>query len=380
MRTIELALNQFPTIPDTLLDATGKVLESVEVPLKDLFRHYWAAKYGEDLPKSGNFEYLRHITSGLDWRTKGRGIGADTESKRNISNELGKAFARWFMYTHVGHTYFCPFSDAIARSQQGTHRWSRRSKGDLPDYVCGIDSRTPIFLLEAKGRYTSVTFATQEFETFREQLSRASLHDAKGNELAVKGFICATRWATAAQPRVNSKLWVEDPWTEGQRTDSYPEEIGVSMVLGHYASVFHKLQLPVLADSLRFAFPLRAAGLRRGVWRCNTGPLAGREFVGGIIPYDDLFNRRVQDRNYRNYRNYDPFVLNPPLQFFGIERERFHIIVRAAALQANIRALDLNDIHIPESLGAISLLRDGTVLAPADYFDPSDIIDVGDQV
>lgn len=380
MRTIELALNKFPVIPQTLFDATGNVLELVEVPLKELFHHYWAAKYGDALPKSVTFEYLSHITAGGEWRTKGRGIGADTESKRNISNELGKAFARWFMYTHVGHTYFCPFSDAIARSQQGQHRWSRRASGDLPDYVCGINSSTPICLLEAKGRYSSVTFDTKEFETFRQQLCRAALHDASGQELAVKGFICAARWATATQPRVNSKLWVEDPWTEGQRLDSYPAEIGVSMVLGHYASVFQKIQLPVVADSLRFAFPLQAAAQRRGVWRCNTGPLAGYEFVGGIIPHDDFLNSRILDRNYRNYENFDPFFLYPPFQFFGIERARFNIIVRAASLQGSIQTLDLNDIQIPESLGAISLLRDGTVLAPADYFDLIEIIEVGDMV
>ncbi|CAM3188435.1 hypothetical protein [Janthinobacterium lividum] len=379
MRTIELALDQFPTIPNTLLDAGGGVLKSLEVPLMDLFRHYWAAKYGDDLPKSSSFEYLSQITSGTDWRTKGRGIGSDTESKRNISNELGKAFARWFMYTHVGYTYFCPFSDAITRSKDGGPRWSRRTKGDLPDYVCGIDSRRGISLLEAKGRYSSVTFATKEFESFREQLGRACLHDANGVELAVKGFICAARWGTESQPRVNSKLWVEDPWTEGRRTDSYPEEIGVSMVLGHYAAVYQKLQLPVIADSLRFAFPLRAAAARqrRGIWRCNAGPLAGREFVGGIIPPTGVIDGRFI---IRNYWDVDPFVLSPPLQFFGIERKRFHIIVRAAAFQGNTVELDLDDIYIPENLGAISLLRDGTVLAPADYFDRTGIVDVDELI
>lgn len=379
MRTIELALAKFPVTPGSLVDSKGNAVELVEVALKDLFHHYWAAKYGDDLPRSSRFEYLSQITSGRDWRTKASGIGVDTEAKRNISNELGKAFARWFMYTHVGYTYFCPFSVAVARSKPGGLQWSRRTTGDLPDYVCGINSISPVNLLEAKGRYNSVTFATKEFQTFRDQLLRARLQDANGNDIAVKGFICAARWGTERQPRVNSKLWVEDPWTEGKRVDSYPDEISTSMVLGHYAAVYQKLQLPVVADSLRFAFPLRASAgaQRRGVWRCTVGRLAGIEFIGGIIPSDDLVDARYLSGRYRHH---DPFILLPPVQFFGIERKRFSIIVRAAALQGNSEPLELNDIQVPQDLGAISLMRDGTVLGPSDYFDPIGILDISEIV
>jgi hypothetical protein len=72
---------------------------------------------------------------------------------------------------------------------------TRRTNGDLPDYVCGKD-KTDVNLLEAKGRYRSVTFKSREFEDFRAQIDRAQLLGTDGKPMRVKGFISAMRWAT----------------------------------------------------------------------------------------------------------------------------------------------------------------------------------------
>lgn len=372
MRTIELALKDFPTTPQELLDSNGKPLQSITIPLKDLYHQYWQARYGSN-PSGGTFEYIRQLSEGPELRMGGAGIGADTESKRNISNELGKAFARWFVYTHIGHTYFCPFETAMTRSRRSSgHKWSRREPGDLPDYVCGTDEHD-INLLEAKGRYSPVSFETKEFEKFRQQLGRARLCDAAGTELAVKGFISAARWATEEKPRVKSKLWVEDPWTEGRRGDGYPLEVGYSMVLGHYVSIFRRLQLPIVADCLQFSFPLpQEIGARRGIWLCRSGPLAGAKFVGGIIPSDDVYPywRGPYDR-----WDDDPFILRPPAQFFGVEARRFTSVLRAAR-QGPEQRISMEPLIVPEELGAISFLRDGSVLGPSSYFEPTGTTDL----
>lgn len=373
MRTIEIALRDFPSLPATLLDTTGKPVTSVSFSMKGLFHQYWLAKYGSE-PVGGVFEYETGLTAGPEWRMKGAGIGADTESRRNVSNELGKAFARWFLYTHLGHTYFCPFEVAMARSLSAPgHRWSRREPGDLPDYVCG-SSVADINLLEAKGRYSSVTFDTKEFGDFRKQIGRARLCDAAGTELAVKGFISAARWGTEEKPRVKSKLWVEDPWTDGRRGEGYPDAAGNSMVLGHYVSIFRRLQLPVVADSLQFAFSLgqRQIGARRGLWVCRAGPLEGRKFVGGIIPspgHDGYWAFR-----YDEWRG-SPFVLMPPVQFFGLEVSTFDRVLQIARGGVDAPA-GLEPVVVPEQLGSISLLRDGSILGPASYFEAVDIYDV----
>lgn len=373
MRTIELALSDFPSTPTTLLDEFGKPATSITLSIKELFHHYWLAKYG-DAPRSNVFEYEAGLTAGPEWRMKGAGIGADTESRRNVSNELGKAFARWFLYTHLGHTYFCPFEIAMARSQAGPgHQWSRREPGDLPDYVCGTSS-ADINLLEAKGRYSSVTFDTKEFGDFRKQLGRARLCDAAGKEIAVKGFISAARWGTEDKPKVKSKLWIEDPWTDGERIDRYPGSVGTSMILGHYVSIFRRLQLPVIADSLQFGFPLsqRQTGARRGVWICRAGPLAGRKFVGGIIPIHGI--DEYWPHHYDGWER-NPFVLLPPMQFFGLEAATFATVIDAARSGTD-GLLRLEPVGVPEPLGSISLLRDGSIRGPASYFEAIDVYDV----
>jgi len=371
-RTIELALNAFPSLPAELLDAAGKPVTSITISKSELQHHHWLAKYGDE-PVGDVFEYWERLTAGSDWRMKGGGIGADTESKRNVSNELGKAFARWFLYTYFGHAYFCPFQVAMDRSLSGSgHRWSKRESGDLPDYVCGLDS-TDINLLEAKGRYSSVTFATKEFASFRKQLLRAKLCDSAGTELAVKGFISAARWGTEETPKVKSKLWVEDPWTEGMRGAGYPESVGRSMVLGHYVSIFQRLQLPVVADSLQFAFPLQewASNERRGLWVCRAGPLAGRKFVGGIIPSP---SHRGYWPMYHDDWPGNPLTLHTPVQFFGLEAGMFHSVLQAARAGVDQPTPRLEPMFVPDRLGSLSLLRDGSILGPASYFEAVDVV------
>lgn len=366
MRVIQLSLNKFLPIPTALVDSAGGAVKSVEVPIKELRHHYYLAKYGSD-PDDGVFEYLKFITKGLDWRMTGDGIGTDKESRGNVSNELGKAFARWFMSKYLGYNYFCDFSTAMKMSiAGGGHEWSRREPGDLPDYVCGEDENG-VSLLEAKGRYSSVSFTSKEFEGFRNQIARARLCDAAGNELAVKGFISVARWATENKPNIQSTLFVEDPWTEGRRGGEYPRSAGRSMVLGHYITALERLQLPVLADSLRLSRALPAQGNRerRGIWVCRTGPLQGRRFVGGIIP--DSRYALNWSRYYRGW-SHDPDVLLPQSEFFGVDRGTFDGLVRAARAN-HMDSPGIEPVDVPEALGAISLFRDGSVLGPVGYFE-----------
>jgi hypothetical protein len=208
-RTIALALNKFPALPATLTDpATKAAVGTLPVGVKDLLHHHYLAKHGDDGLDDGVYENERRLTAGPDWRFRGAGIGIDTESRRNGSNEFGKAFARWFLATHFGFTYFCPFNEAMKGGNPDGSTWRRRSAGDLPDFVCGKGERD-VNLLEAKGRYSSVTFRRKEFEEFRAQIERVQLIDPEGHALQVKGYISAARWATEATPRVRSQLLVE---------------------------------------------------------------------------------------------------------------------------------------------------------------------------
>lgn len=381
-RTIELKLNKFPQIPSALLDrVAGTHVTQLSVAVKTLLHHYFLAKYGEDAEDSGNYEYEGRLTTGSDWRFKGSGIGIDKESKRNASNELGKGFARWFLYEHLTFTYFTPLEDLLERVNSDGSRWTRTRSGDLPDYVCGRNE-ADLNILEAKGRYKSVTFGTKEFQSFRDQVQCVQLLDGTGAPVQVKGFISVARWATETTPGVRATLYVEDPTTQGRPPgrNGFPQPVGRRMISGHYGPIFEILQLPLHAAAMRSgtALPARATAAR-GIWECVSGSLQGRRFIGGILP--DRAVRLVGDpwwtffhydgpRQYGRWlRRASPFVLARPLKFFGVEEHVFKSVLKAANGGANaLRAIEL--ASVPEQTGSLSLLRDGTVLGPADYFEP----------
>lgn len=386
-RTIEFELNEFPSTPATLVDPTTNApLDTLSVDVKKLFHHYFLAKYGDDAEDTGVYEYERGLTAGPDWRFRGAGIGADKEAKRNVSNELGKGFARWFLYEHLGITYFCPIEGLLGRKNPDGTEWKRKDDGDLPDYVCG-KTKADVNLLEAKGRYRSVTFRTKDFSEFRAQIQRAQLLDAQGHALQVKGFISAARWATAETPRVRSKLLVEDPSTDGKPPDSdgYPRQVGLSMVAGHYAPVLAGLQLPLHAEAIRDLRRLsEQTGARRGIWQCISGPLSGRRFVGGVIP--DRFARTwgpwwpfLDEIDlppfWRLVRYESPFVLAPPMRFFALEEGVFRQVLGVGHRGLDAAA-DIEPVAVPEQTGSLSLLRDGTILGSVDYFEPVAVMEL----
>ncbi len=378
-RTISLSLNKFAEIPDSLR-AGSTTLKTISFDTKKLFHHYYIAKFGDSLEPPGSYEYERYLTDSNDWRFAGEGIGRDKEARRNASNELGKGFARWFHSEHLGFAYFCPLEDLIDIQNPDGSTWKRAAEGDLPDYVAGKDEHN-VNLLEAKGRHTSTGFKTKAFEEFRNQIKRAKLVDSKGASLAVKGFISVARWATEKTPNVRSQLLVEDPWSEGRRLEPdehFPEEVGRAMVLGHYAPIFNILQLPLHADAIRARRVIsESLRIRRTIWRCNSGALENRRFVGGIPLYDRTFHPLPPWIHYINeiailLRGRARRFLVPPQLFFGVEEVVFRIVTQALRRRSQERNQVPPPVNVPDELGVLSLLRDGTVIGPEDYFEPVD--------
>lgn len=377
MKTIQLALKDFPAIPYGLFDDNGHQVEELSFSVDEIYVHYWLAKYGDHPnPPLGTFEFMHQICSCDEWRMKGDGIGRGTEAKRNISNELAKGFARWFMYTYLGHTYFAPFEHAVqAPPNADGHYWLKVGEGDAPDYVCG-SGPADVNILEVKGRYSSVTFDTQEFETFREQVARARLLDSSDTEIGVKSFIFAARWATESHPNVQPKLWVEDPWTPGSRERRRPDGVGAAMIRGHYADLIRRMGIYELAEALLTGVPFNmTVDPYRIVWRCREGTHAGRLFVGfsptslwwslnGTLPQADK---------------------KPPwgVPFLGLDLKIFLAVIsaaRAGGLAADFLVpLNLQDQQSASADGehdAVVLLRDGVAAGTVLQFDAVDILNI----
>lgn len=379
-RTLRLELSQFPKTPGSLLDPTTRLpVSSVSMPVKGVLHHYFLAKYGAGILDRGIYEYEQCLTKGPDWRFLGTGIGADKEAKRNSSNELAKGVVRWFLHEHLGFTYFCPLEDLLGKTNPDGSGWKRVERGNVADYVCGA-SKADVNVLEVKGRYHSVGFNTKEFGTFREQLQRARLHDSNSQALGVKGFIGVAHWATEAREKTYTKLRVEDPVTEGQPSgsDGYPRDVGLAMVAGHYVPVLNLLGLSAHAAAIRDRSPL--AGMTNDEvlrWRCTRGPLAGRVFVGHKVPPLQLpgLSPSVLVRFWELMtRDWPPYLL-PESTFFGLEDavfQRVLVVVRNGLAAAS----EIEPVGVPERRASSSMLRDGSVIGPADYFEHLDALEL----
>ena len=364
-KTINLGIDKFNQIPRGLGGYNAKPRE-IEFETGALFHHYYLMKYGEDSCPTVDYEYERFLANRRDWRFQGAGIGRDKESKRNVSNELAKAFTRWFLYTYEQLTYFAPFEDQFKMGYASGHRWKKKEDGDLPDFLCGANA-TDIRLAEAKGRYSSVSFTNADFESFRQQIKRVVLEDAGGKPTSVKGYVSACQWATENTPRTKTKLLVEDPDTEGevQLEGRYPHDIGRRMIAHHYVSVLERLMLPAHAEALQHSLTIsESIGHSLSVWEVNVGPLKGMHFVGGLLPYQDAVTS-----NYCMCRGWgrSSLFLQPPATIFAVEENIFKKVLLLC--NAGIDAVhEIPILETPDEFTTrMTVLRDGTLLSPDSY-------------
>ncbi|TBC25601.1 hypothetical protein ELH33_33030 (plasmid) [Rhizobium ruizarguesonis] len=380
-KTINIAIDKFPETPSSLTDGSGAVRSSVDIDLAALYHHYYLDSYGRvpPNPDPSQFEHVQLLTTQSELRVRGDGLGANPATRQHRSNELGQAFFRWFLDQYLDIPYFAHMHDALQGRLTNVlngFKVERIVGGDAPDYLCASNNNG-VFLGEAKGRIDAISFGSKDFSTWRKQFDRVTVTDPSGVVRSVKGYIVASRFARESQPRVKSLLLAEDPATRGEPLRDGSPALRNAVVSLHYASVAEKLDQPLLAAALRTLTTVPAEILFPAViWECLFEPFEGLQFVGGY---------------YQSEGGHDPFVmtaegnaiLNPlrPLRldlakgtFVGLELGQFKRIVGAARggtnALSNLNALD----RFPFVYSAISYLRDGSILGPADMFRPINIV------
>lgn len=158
----------------------------------------------------------------------------------------------------------------------------RLQNGDVPDYLCAKKSNHP-FIGEAKGRFSSISFKSSEFDNWREQFQRIVVTDKYGINKKVKGFIVGTKFSTEMNKSSNkSKVFAEDPETNGDEFLSDSSlGIGRGCIAIHYSRLISKLGLTLLSESLELGFIVpEQLSFNLPVWKCNFPPLKEHLFVG----------------------------------------------------------------------------------------------------
>lgn len=380
-RTIRLALSDFPTTPNSLrkIPAVDEAKEEIEIDLANLFHHYYIDKHGKvpPHPDPAQFEHLQYLTPNKEFRVQGDGLGPTSASRRAHSNELGHAFCRLFLHDHLNITYFAHIEHVLrwgSLKKFGNVKVERIGPGDTPDYFCA-DKTNEIFLAEAKGRHAAISFTNAKFALWRKQFDTVLVKDASGNPCSVKGYIVATRFATETKPNTKSTLYAEDPETPGERPlgpDDTPQ-LRRAVVSLHYAEVASKLNQPILADALLQGYAVPDEILFPStVWTLQAGPLAGTRFVGGYYPAGSgpLSVREVEGRII--FGGADPFRLDVGFgTFFGVEEKIFKQVATIAR-SAPAAAPQISQFEqVLPFYSAISILRDGSVIGPLEFFSPT---------
>jgi hypothetical protein len=382
---LKLNLNKFPIVPNSLRDdpKIDKARKEVEVDIARVFHHYYLDKFGKrpPSPDPAQFEPVEFLVEEDGFRFTGAGYGDYPAAKNSGSNQLGQAFMRWFLHDHCGVTYFAHMHKYLNRKLHrgfGNLRINRILDGDVPDYVCARNTRS-ICIGEAKGRYSSISFGNKEFQTWRDQFKRIEISDDSAIPVATKGYIVATRFATEAHPRVQSAIYAEDPLTPGEREmDTLDDpEIAIGVIRYHYARLTEKLNMNLLSAALDTGSQIPSQLQQSAVvWELQLTPEGmPKRYVGGY-----WFNgtgpppwRTEGDKIIHSPTN--PFLLNSEgSTFLGLEES---IFMQIASLARNGSDTEFSIRQFPDPgpyYSAISTLRDGSIIAPAEFMQPVDAI------
>jgi len=147
-KTLALELNNFLPIPTDLrspADQNTPVAE-IRVNLPDLFHQLYLDTYGNTPPARNpiNHLYLPMLAAGRPLRFQPNGLGSHKEARIGESNKFGKAFCRWFLYSHCGINYFAHMDDVLENRfahRLGPIQVTRSTEGDTPDYLCSRNAR-----------------------------------------------------------------------------------------------------------------------------------------------------------------------------------------------------------------------------------------------
>lgn len=380
-RSLNLSINNFGTIPHSLRaqPAVNLPADTCRVDLARLFHHYYLDSYGRRPPNPdpARFEYVHFLADCDDFRMTGDGIGASTATRRNSSTALGQAFCRWFLHDHLNIAYFAHMDKVLNKQLHrgfGPLRLVRTNTGDVPDYLCA-ESVDRVFFAEAKGRYTSINFTNREFDDWRQQFTRVEIRDMSNKARNVKGFIVGTRFATEQnRPSLKSGIFAEDPKSPGE--EPVGQELSLALrqliVAEHFSGILQKLNQPLLAAALDAGSIIpEQLQLQATVWDLQLDILEGKRFVGGYWPSAEGRLPFTVENGKIIASPADPFRLDHSRgTFFGLEKSVFLAVSRLAR-SGPTHSLEVEPLEdLAPFYSAISLLRDGSIVGPAEFFLP----------
>jgi hypothetical protein len=144
--------------------------------------------------------------------------------------------------------------------------------------------------------------------------------------------------------------------------------LGSAVIMLHYADIAAKLDQPILAAALGGEFTIPdEIGFLGIVWTFRLGPLQGKRFVGGVYAKAGQNPEFVETNGGFMIRR-TPFRLDQPnATFFGVEENIFRSLTQVARV-GSLAIRNISQLPDPPFFySGVSVLRDGSVIAPADF-------------
>lgn len=354
-----------------------KDLFDVSLNMKKAFHQGYIEKHGTKPPATNPLfhEYDHLLVSGDEFRFKGVGFGSDKESKQRISGELGRIISRAYLSQFHNMTWFQPVQNLINRNYKG-YSVEKVHKGDTPDWLCA-DSARKVFLAEAKGRSPSLSSKTEIGRSYREMPDwRNQFKSVKvikdGVAKRLKGWIVANRWVTQKTPKLSPLIYVEDPASNGQEELKEEQAIEFTQVIAslHTARNLERLGYEYLAIRVIGNINKPSELERREVhlWRCLAPGLENLRFVGRILPTPGLRNFDFAFDEFFHFERGSRGWLRTVID----EQRRFSLFdgIELSVLKNALSGEAINEVQVPDlPLAGLSILRDGSLIAPMDLME-----------
>ncbi len=385
-----LALEVVDHKPPALAEKREDGLWDLSFDLDEVF-HQGYIEVHDRPPADGTNPFLDEYANLLDpgeaalkWLPPGIARG---DHKTSESQKLGRIFARAYLYMHR-YRWFADVKELMKAPEDG---WEveRPKKGALmPDWLVAGDGEVAVG--EAKGTHGHVHKGSSVLDKeWRPQVANIIV---KRNGIArnVKGWIVATRWVTSDRPRTEPKMYAEDPEVPGQ-----PIGDGDLGSLVTWIARAHTTRGLLRLGRNRTAQRVAAPGFLRErlapasptTWVCQAPGLEHLQFIGRPMgapptlgPWEQLalwdfpFPAPIRAEVLRWVRLRTAWLDNAldEMWFDGVAVPIVQALVHDRP-PPDLRGMDIHDgAHRP----GVSLLRDGSLLAPMSLMKPGERIDV----
>lgn len=222
-------------------------------------------------------------------------LGQSREVKVALSGLFGRFVARAYLTRHLDYQFFAHVTlDGVVLDQRLNLGVTKRSRGDLPDWIAAPADLATIAVAEAKGSHDSPG-PWNALDRAWEQANRVRV-EKNGKRLSVKRLAVVTRWAVAAGGPSTPWIAVRDPVEEGDISDPEIEAAAfVGIVRHHVANLVEPLGHSDLSLFLRRLMHASTSGYQEALIddghrlveeaavSTNRADDLGNPLIGGVV-------------------------------------------------------------------------------------------------